>query len=1217
MKTQYKWTLALLFVFSTLVSGVQANTGYGDSPAFVLDTRVPEPVEAFGISDSFALDTRQVEEWEGFGISSSFVLDTRVAQKSTLEGYVSAQSRTGQPMGALSGATVQLSGGSSTTTDGQGKYRFSSLDPGSYTVSVSKSGFLSVSRSISLSAGQTKSESFTLQQEQARDPQAYNASSQRGQHLIEGMPGSLTFETTVSWNGSPGTVRFRIAGTWRTATISDLGGGRALASVTVSAPGSISNTSEWAIEVTNGEGGTTTTRPGVYFYPMPQRLKDWYQGTPSWSVSGERLRASRSMNQTLWDLDAGVVSTRAGYNMSSGLNYDPRAGAFRCSSDISGGFGLAVDLDDVQAVGEGRIQGEGSVEYGLRGFNNPSVEGTVSVNVDGKGGFNGPAIHVISVAFPKAAPVVAWVSKFPVIKDARLHLYLIGGLGVSGRWTSTEGNCWLGASSYDVSGTFGIEGIASWVSRGGNVSFSASAFGTGTPRVQVCPEWKFQDMTLRGGWEASLWVYMWLLPDINLKFSDTWEWVLQGQGSTRGLLFHNLEDDIESEWQPIGDLPLKWGDMNRLASKKAVRRFAMNSLQGSDGATEQTILENVTRLASPSVLAGTEGVQILFALHDPEKPWYGATDIGQVVNNGGDNWSLSRVTDDENAEFGPRVVVAAGDETRIAAWVRIDGDVSGMEEPDEIPPYLELVAARQEPASGGWSAPEQLTDNEVTDRDPQPVVFGENEGILWVQNEGDHFIGGATQGDRLLFVPWTVDGWGETVTLWSEKKGLLDYSFAADADGEGHLVFSVDEDGDLDTINDQELYYLSTENGIWQAARQLTTDEREDAQPTLVAPEGAPLCVWREGDQLLYSRLEDWNPRAVYGDSHNVATHAPSLAGVGLPGGAAIAYTRQGAEGADIVAAFYDASLDQWSQPRQITNDEHAETGLTLANDGNELLIAYLKTEIERTDIEVEFEDGMHLVENAPQTGRTDLCVLRHELGYDLAIQADSMQILPANSGPGEEAFVYIVTENRGDLPVESFDIVLYDGDPLQGGALIGSVGIAGPLLAGATQEMVFYWRIPPETYSRRLYAFIDPDLQFEDRNRWNNRATVWVVLPNLAIETCWSDPISESEVALTARIINDGVIPAGAFDVVWRLGSPQGQEIGRKRVEGISVGGSLDITFDWELDEETFDSDFVQVFVVADPFNFIIEPEVRDNESSQSVRIYKSEEMQLHWQLH
>jgi hypothetical protein len=64
---------------------------------------------------------------------------------------------------ALSGATVSISGGPSTTTDGSGNYSFTGLAPATYSVTASKTGYVTSSAaSVPVTAGATTTANFAL-----------------------------------------------------------------------------------------------------------------------------------------------------------------------------------------------------------------------------------------------------------------------------------------------------------------------------------------------------------------------------------------------------------------------------------------------------------------------------------------------------------------------------------------------------------------------------------------------------------------------------------------------------------------------------------------------------------------------------------------------------------------------------------------------------------------------------------------------------------------------------------------------------------------------------------------------------------------------------------------------------------------------------------------------------------------------------------------------
>lgn len=62
----------------------------------------------------------------------------------------------------ISGATVAIAGGSTTTTNSSGVYTFTNLDPATYTLNVSKAGYGSTSGTAAVTAGNTTTKNFTL-----------------------------------------------------------------------------------------------------------------------------------------------------------------------------------------------------------------------------------------------------------------------------------------------------------------------------------------------------------------------------------------------------------------------------------------------------------------------------------------------------------------------------------------------------------------------------------------------------------------------------------------------------------------------------------------------------------------------------------------------------------------------------------------------------------------------------------------------------------------------------------------------------------------------------------------------------------------------------------------------------------------------------------------------------------------------------------------------
>jgi hypothetical protein len=1112
---------------------------------------------------------------------------------SKLNGLVIKLDAQGQAAGPLADATVTISGVGTKTSDINGNFQFANLNPITYTVTVSKAGYYSVTKSVTIKARETKQEFFNLSiLTVSESPTAYNVDSPNGKHLIEGMPGSLSFAVEVAWNGSSGSVYFTVAGNRYTATITDLGGGKARATLTLPAPAVVSQCSELTIEVTNGEGKRIYINTGVHFYPVPGIIVPWYRDNIPWTPSGLKLTYTDELS---WGgglaLPLGLLSLNYYVGKQQKLDYDLLAGTFSGSRGGFGRFGFSLSTPDKwEALGEVHIDNTETLKISMAGCNSPSITPGWSFSFSGKAGVGMPAVVVLDIFVPGLGTSLSYL---PLIGDVKLRLYLILGGRTSGEYANGQtSSCYLGATSVNNEVTIGAEAQVVLDAKIAGVGVYVG--GSGTPEFQVCPEFEFEAITLRAYIGVFAWAPLFYYKGewgAEIRFDSGKEAQLLGVANLYG-------QEPGGGWQPLGTQYLKLGAANRLVNNRLL--IAEGALPTEvSGNVAETIVENVTGLASPSIFADDSETLILFSLHDPCKPWYGATDIAAARREGSNLWTLQRIVDDQEAEFSPNITRGEAYKP-LATWTRVSGDVSHANGPEDVIPHLEIVASHFDRITGSWSTPIQLTLNSSVDRDPMAIRFGSTEGIIWIQNKADASPGNVTNGDRLMYAEWLGTTWSEPNALWSDQKGIIGFAFTADASGKGHIVFAVDEDGDPNSKTDRELYKLSTMNGVWQSAVRLTNNAVEDTLPVLVAPNGSATCVWDANGTLTYTPLANWNPKAVYTE-YTLANQAPCLDGITMPGGAAVAYTVQTESGVDIFASFYDAGLDRWSLPRRLTNDEHAESSLSITCDGANLVIAYLKTQTERNDIDIEIGGEMQHLKNIPQPGRTDLCLLRHTLGNDLA--ASSIIIEPSNPAPVSAATITATIENRGDIPLQGAEVAFYDGNPNNGGAIIGNKQIISETLnAGGTKKLSVIWDIPADANSHELFVVADPCMSIDDRDRSNNTVSTRVVLPDLLIDSCRSTDVSGTTVALTATVLNAGVIPAGAFEISWRLGSANGEQIGTSTLESLGPEESYEVTYIWDMADRIFSDEYIRVFAVADPANVVSEFNENNNLYSMTV---------------
>jgi len=1115
----------------------------------------------------------------------------------TFQGIVTATDASGNHLGPLPGALVNLSGYGATNTGDDGTYQFSSVPPGSYTVTVSKTGYYSSQKDISLEAGTTKTNNFTLTQvASSSSPVIFDFSSPDGKYFIEGITSPIHFKAKIAWNGPEGTVNFIVNGESYPGTVTDLGDGTALVEVTLPSLTTIATAHELAVEVTNGNGLTIVYEPGVHFSPILEHLP-WADGPLTWTPSGPKLEFSKSGG---FDFEVPTASDHIQMGLSLGydieLSYDLLAGSLEGLLEGNGecSFKLPTSNPKIKILGEGKLSIGGELTLSVAELPRVIGDASWSFSDEGTTGIEAPVV----IALDAVAPGVgSTLSSIPVINDATVGVYLTFGGELNGIYDDLEGgNCWFRADSNTGQITGRIKARLSAKIKKTEVGVYAG--GNGTLNIDLCP-----DFSLRN-FEGELFAAAYGKAfgfEIEKKVSSEFEWDFSESGAqvVKATAIAPISSTgVKATWTPIGKCPLEWGPTNRLAR----RMVATGTGSGIGAAEEERVVENVTWLAHPSVFADTTDTRVLYSLHDTEKPWYGATDIGQVLRHDNEEWVLSRITDDNAAEFNPEVA-PVGSGNLLASWVRVSGDISGAQGPEDVIPHLEVVTSFYDAGTDSWSDPEQLTNNNVVDRDPKPVVFGEHTGIIWIENQGGVAPGTGSSGDALLYASWNGFSWDEPVTLWSGDRGILTFTFVSDGQGEAHVVMAVDNDGDLETRDDIELYHVYTEGGSWQEPVRLTEDSAADTLPVLVAPNGKPMVVWSCDGKLEYSLLESWDPREVYAQESLVG-RAPTLAGVTMPAGAAIAYAAQSPDVVDIVASFYDADLDQWSMPRKLTHDNSVERAISMAYNGSKLVMAYLKTETVTQDIEVDMDgDGTNdtTIEGVPTPGKTDLYILTYCLGQDLAVDPGSVSTEPANPCPGTSALIHATVKNLGDLPVQNILVSAYDGDPYAGGTEIGQANIDS-LAAGGSQDVSISWDVPEDPDSHRIFVVVDPDLNLDDRDRSNNKDSIWCVLPDMVVETSSGEMVGEGRFSITTKISNIGVIPTGLFTVSWRLGSTDGPEIESRQVETIPSGAFRELNILWDMNEYDVHTGTASICIIIDPLNEVTEANEANNTHFQAV---------------
>ena len=923
-----------------------------------------------------------------------------------------------------------------------------------------------------------------------------------------------TFEVTVDWKGTPGTVSFSINGGPAVVKRGTSSGASHTFRMGTDFQPSWSP-STVTIMPTNGEGKTGEPwREYVYIFPYPTWLQQAITRDPSsltgspdtsgwrYSVNVEFPIPHLGENEEtkIPDILVPILGRRFGVKETFGYI----RGEF---SSNGNGMVSVYGQTGFEAMGksiEGRVGGSGEFRLSApRG-----LELTwASLNV----GFNGTISEEKDILL--VIPKLAWAEKIPKIgnlirefnKRATLEFQISPFLdltcgfaqGGSGDLEFSEGTATLGLDAKGILKVPIVEkrlSARAWVGGGGN-------FTLGVPRPFI----RGAEFLLQPGVELT--VDFWNLrfcPRAIYNYGCKWNpgsgWDCDhggsfdeecGQTSGSGLPVNEVDPALTAqEGSSQGSLSLietNYAQFGPYSVFHPTSLIKSASAEIPASVQETTLISNLFAGASPMILA-TEGGKLLLWVHqDPALPVLQSTDISWSYNDGS-GWSTpTLITHDTQAELSP----VAGVDTNgkvVAAWLRIKDPAfsAPINSIGDLPLFytqLEVVSAVFDPLTRTWGPIAQLTDDTAFDTDLRLSSDGKGRLLLtWLSNPCGEFISTSACPSTLKYSFWNGSNWSTPRVV---DVGLVGVSTHAAAVYGTKAFIIVPREGVLDL-------YTWTGSG-WSRASTFAAGGVENRLPSVAYDaKGEGHIVWLRGDDLVHATLSDPRPRVARAGSRSLAFYSARLLS-NPQGNLTLVWQEVSDNGpANIFAMIYDPASQSWSADRRLNQGTwmaHDVSGY-YGSDGL-LHLVYLATDIERTTETVQIGGKAWTITNVPREGRTDLRLLEHSLVIDLAVTDGDIRITPERPRPGDFVTATVVVHNAGDFPVGSFFVNIYAGNPDVGGTLLGSSRVTGPVRAGDRRIIRFSF-VYPET-GGNIIAVVDANNDVTEFTEANNRATLYL----------------------------------------------------------------------------------------------------------------------------
>lgn len=774
---------------------------------------------------------------------------------------------------------------------------------------------------------------------------------------------------------------------------------------------------------------------------------------------------------------------------------------------------------------------------------------------------------------------------FEVIMDTYLHAI------------NDNGSMSYGSGTLDLSHIF-IEisgGISAVVAKAG-VYFN----GTGAVKVDFPSGDTKYYIEVTGGVRAS--ALLWSVEYEFLKYSwgDRSPWLAQSGAQTlvfdaqgRQLSLNSLQgkDGLGSGLLPTSSAELKPMGRDYLQEQSGWnagvnKQGGMMAMATTQDLARTTTLRRSTFPHTEHVVTpyGTGAFMVLLE-DEASRPTLNQTRVKYSVYDGA-SWSqpLPIGADDGTADFNP--VVAATTTGAIAAWANLNGMLAPDSQLGDALARQEIAVATYDAATKSWSSFSNLTSDSYHDHAPRLAATDAAALLVWVKSRS-HNYDDALSGDYIaehdvMFSQWDGGSFAAPEVIATFDRPLVNASLTFDGQ-QGIYVFAVDEDGNLNTVTDQEIYYLTYDGSTadWGSPVRLTNNITRDSNPQACFLQGKAFVLWEQDGDIVY--LED--VEAAHGEvtvavRDTILQNTFTLAADGNSLLALVGPGLSSNNGADMYGIIYDGVHRLWSKELRLTEDYSTNRSPSAAFTGDELITIYNR------DIIVDKVNPADGLTYPTISNKADLRMIAQQLIHDLAIVDGSIALSEANPFPGGLVDISAEIENRGRYSEAATEVAFYAGDPLAGGQRIGKTQtIAEALAPGASTEVTVQWEIPAVMPTDGIYVVVDPAQRIADAERSNNTANLRLLRPDLELVNLECLATEAGRYIVTVKVSNVSAVDVPHAVVSLHYGDSAG---GLEFIAGLDAGAMkagevVEMTYLWTPTASMFQQGKIDLFAIVE----------------------------------
>jgi sugar lactone lactonase YvrE len=599
-----------------------------------------------------------------------------------------------------------------------------------------------------------------------------------------------------------------------------------------------------------------------------------------------------------------------------------------------------------------------------------------------------------------------------------------------------------------------------------------------------------------------------------------------------------------------------------------------DALKAENVEAVETLKTQIFPASSQTLAQTADGAMMLILLDDGTRDSVNRTRINYAVYDG-ESWSepepLENSTD-QTGDFNPSLA-AFSEDLLAAAWIDLDTGLDDSSNPAMLMANNSIAVSQYSTLTDSWTAPQKLMFEDYG-VNLMPKLSGSNGSgmLVWIVSESTD--GTTPSGEqKIVYARYDGSAWESPKALQSDLKGVVFSTLAMDDDGTGFYAYAAAGDNQAGLAD--QIYIVRYDGMQWGSPIAVTNDLVENANPQAVYVDGKPMLIWWADGSLHYcdnlETLEVYtiDDNGTFGQDFTVDNTSQHLTIIGA-GGAD--------EGRELFALTYDALNDAWGQPTQLTTEASVLRSASAVYTADDQLVAvFNKDNLKEVSLD---SDTMYKTFDS-----TDLCALKLRMTHALSIITDSLTVLQGNAMPGSVATLAADIENKGVFTETEVAVSFYDGNPDEGGKLIGTKTVDRPLNPGEAASVQLDWQVPDDAKSHEIFVIVDPEEQINLINRSEAAASFTVVVPdiNLKLE---SATINSGMTALAATVQNTGGIPLEDVTVLFSAMNKLTKTTDDLYHQSISLdaGETKTVIYKWSPGQIYFENGSALVVCTASP---------------------------------